>query len=181
MKKMLLTFLTISLFFNLSTEAQVCSKSSQKWESLSLSDQAELLSELEYLQGNELPRNTKLVSYVQKNKTFELNQIKNKAHKLYVEKAILRFDESVSREELEQTHFTLYGEEIFRGIDLLVSCDEKVILGGVIHKFQDGRNENGQEEDINWSAMVRFDQNAEILKNQSGQPFDDLSFSWTGH
>jgi hypothetical protein len=148
---------------------------------MNLSDRAEILNSLEDLSGDELPSQTKKIQFVQRGQALRPQAIQNLIHRRYVETAIANFESQVDREEIEQSQYSAFGESVFVSVALLVSCDESVVHGASLRAFQDGRDQDGLAGDINWSAQVRFDENAEALRDAKGALVDDLRFDWTGH
>ncbi len=150
------------------------------WGNLSRTVQAEILNELEYIADEDLPLETSVIRYTELGFDFDRSLIAAPEHKLYFEKIMVTFDREVSREGIEQSPFVAHGKEEVTSLFLLVNLDGR-ILGSLMHKSQDGRDENGEDGDISWSAAVRFDPAGGLFRDDGGNPFDDLYFEWSGH
>ncbi len=163
------------LFFSIIISMTVSAQS--QWEQLSRDDQAEFLTDLEYKQTDTLP-GLKVLCLGDEDK-FSLQDIPRNFRD-FVEKVFETSDEEISRESIEQSDYEAYGDEEILSLCLLLGENEEV-LGGAIGFYQDGRDEDGQEGDINWQANLIFDQNAEVFRNSDGQAYSDLYFDWSGH
>ncbi len=152
-----------------------------KWSELSLEQKANLLLELEYIEEANLPKDIKIINYAAKGDldTKSLN-ITNKVHHVYVQSLLEAFEDKVSRESIEQSEYSEYGESVITSLYLIID-NSGVVIASVLEMFQDGRDQDGNESDVNWRALVRFDQNGDVLLDESGQPFDELYFEWSGH
>lgn len=173
----------IALFFVSFSQTKAlaeCAHPRDSWNHLDRATQADILQSLDYLDKAELPLGTSVAAYTDFHNASTASKISNKTHQEYVKKIISVFDREVSREEIEQSPFQTYGDEQIPGIYLLVDCNQE-ILGALLYKYQDGRDEDGNEGDINWSASARFDQDGELFVDEHGKPYDDLYFEWSGH
>jgi hypothetical protein len=150
---------------------------------LTKDEQAQILLDLDYLPQGELPLDTKTINYLDSTvtalsaKDLKINNLK---HKSYIEKIISVFESEVSREDIEQSEYSAYGESEITALYLLVD-DLDNILGSVLAFYQDGRDQDGEEADVNWQARVRFDSQGDVFLNDDDEPYDELYFEWSGH
>jgi hypothetical protein len=109
---------------------------------LTKDEQAQILLDLDYLPQGELPLDTKTINYLDSTvtalsaKDLKINNLK---HKSYIEKIISVFESEVSREDIEQSEYSAYGESEITALYLLVD-DLDNILGSVLAFYQDGRD-----------------------------------------
>lgn len=157
------------------------------WDSMSLDEQANLLENLDYIDESQLPKNLKIINYLDssfvlnsKLTSFEDLKITNPKHKAYIEKIIQVFEDEVSREGIEQSEYSAFGDPQISTLYLLVDESEDVVAA-LIGFYQDGRDQEGEESDVNWSAQVRFNSKAEVFADENDQAYDELYFEWSGH
>ena len=176
--KSILILSVVIHFFAFSSHADLSAKS---WAELSLDQKAELLLDLEYLDESDLPKDVSLINYLPSSsvKTEDL-KVANSAHQNYIEKILQVFEDEVSREDIEQSEYSAYGDAEISELYLIVDANQN-ILAGFLGMYQDGRDQDGNDSDVNWQARVRFDANGEILKDERGQTYDELYFQWSGH
>lgn len=170
----------LALLFMSNAHARVCDETLKAWDQLGKTEQVRILEEVEFISPNELPAGIELIRYTDGSKPFDVSKVSNKAHKAYIDKIVGLFDIEVSREEIENSPFQPVGEAIVTAMDLLVACD-RIVVGAVMSRYQEGVDEDGETGDINWSASVRFDENGEIHLDENGMPIDDLVYQWSGH
>jgi hypothetical protein len=163
--------LLIWIFIALGSHA--ASAQSQNWSDLSKGQQSELLYDLEYLDEDELPSETIVIDLLEELEVYP-------QFELFMKSASARFNVEVDRESIEQSPYRSFGEEELLTFYILVDANQE-ILGAYAYFKQDGRDENGNEGDINWSASVRFDQEAQFFTDENGQRVDELRFEWSGH
>ncbi len=151
--------------------------SQKKWDNLTQDDKSEILNDLEY-NSTDLPVGLKVLNVAE---NYEKTDKKTSLRiKKFIKKSLSTFENEVSRESIEQTDYLTYGEEevIYFGILL----NEKFeILGANLIVYQDGREENGEESDVNWTVSIRLDEHGEIFKDESGNAYDELYFEWSGY
>lgn len=150
----------------------------QKWGELSLDEQADILYELDYLEDGTVPGTT-VVNLVSSGKVSFLD-IQDIEQRKLAEKIIIFFEREVDRESIDQSPYATYGEPRLVGFYFLLNSLGQV-LAGSISFFQDGRDEDGEEADINWRASMRFDSEGKPFVNENGEYYDDLRFEWSGH
>lgn len=157
------------------------------WDSMSLDEQAGLLENLDYIDESEIPKNLKVINYLDssfilnsKLTSFEDLKITNPKHKVYIEKILQVFEDEVSREDIEQSEYSAFGDPQISTLYLLIDQNDQIV-GALLGFYQDGRDQQGEDSDVNWSAQVRFDSNAEVFTDENGQTYDELYFEWSGH
>ncbi len=151
------------------------------WDSMSLDDRAEILSDLEYISDEDLPENSEVIRYVDAELVLAGDLIiPNPDHRIYIEKIIEVFEDEVSREDIEQSEYSAFGDPQISLLYLLID-HSGAIVGALLGFYQDGRDIDGEDSDVNWSAYVRFNSEGEILSDENSQTYDELYFEWSGH
>jgi hypothetical protein len=174
----LLKIVFIVLFFFQQSHAN---PSALTWQSLSLDQQAELLLDLEYIDEAELPKDITVLNYHSSSFTpVEDLRITNPVHQAYVDQILGVFESEVSRESIEQSEYSAFGDSQISELYLILDTDGNIVAA-ILGMYQDGRDQDGNDSDVNWSARVRFNEEAEILKDDRGQTYDELYFEWSGH
>lgn len=170
MKKTVLFLLTLCVF-----QLSFAEPISSKWTDLSLEEQAEILYDLDYLpryDTDRLPLGTRVIE-------IDIESVPSRYSDI-VNRVLENVEREISREGIEQSPYSTYGEEEITAFYLLVN-KTGLPLGGVINLYQEGRyEEEDDSEDINWSASLRFDSSGEPFEDENG-PVDELRFEWSGH
>lgn len=176
-KSILISSVVIN-FLAFSSRADLSAKT---WKDLSLDQQAELLLDLEYTDESDLPKGVSVINYLPSSsvKTEDL-KVTNPVHQNYIKKILQVFEDEVSREDIEQSEYSAFGDAEISELYLIVDANQN-ILAGILGMYQDGRDQDGNDSDVNWQSRVRFDANGEILIDDNGQTYDELYFQWSGH
>lgn len=148
------------------------------WSEWAQQEIADLYFDLDSTPEEDLPQGFKVLDLVE-NREFSINNIKDPKQRQLANTVLTHFDRLYSREAMEQSPYQTYGKEQVLEFLFLINENGKVV-GGVLWMYQDGRDEDGNESDINWQAIYRFDQTGAPLLDDNGVPFDDFYFAWSG-
>lgn len=170
-----------SLIYMVLTSSMALAQTTGTWNTLDRDTQADILKELDYLTEKDLPDGTEILNLADwQTKDFDISKIENETYRNYVIGIIDVFDDQVSREQIEQSPFSAYGDPKLSNLQLLLDSKGEV-LGASLGFYQDGRDEEGEAGDINWQAHVIFDGKGKIFSNDNGEPYNDLYYEWSGH
>lgn len=147
------------------------------WDELSKSDQADILYDLSYSSGDDLVGVQVIDLLTEEN--FVIENVP-KEYREVVKIALETFDNEMSRESIEQSPYSTYGDEELIELYVLVN-KAGVVLGGIISAYQDGRDQDGNDSDVNWSATMRFDGEGKPFEDENGYSVDEMNFEWSGH
>jgi hypothetical protein len=150
---------------------------SVNWADLSVEDQAEILYDLSYYVDFDEAEDVEIYKVNVDNLTL-YSDYKGK-YESYISKLLNTFINKVDTEAIDQSPYLTSGEPEVTSITLLVNLNDEVV-GAEIRVYQEGTFEDGEESDINWTASLRADKNAQVLRDENGNPFDDLYFEWSG-
>jgi len=146
MKTLILIILTLSV--------SISSAMTTDWSELSKSDQYEILLDLESHGEEDLPNKSVVINMLDDTK-------KNSDLLAYRDLTLAKFESEVDRESIDQSPYSTYGDKRILSFYILTDAHQK-ILGAYIYLYQDGRDEDGNEGDINWGASARFDHNGDF-------------------
>jgi len=141
------------------------------WDEMSKTDKYDVLWELDYTPQDQLPADTKSINLLKELSTYP-------EHQAYFDAALITLDE-IDRESIEQSPYSTHGPEEL--IEFIILLKNNEVLGARIYMYQDGRDENGEDSDVNWGASVTLGSDADFFKDENGEAFDDLRFEWSGH
>jgi len=149
------------------------------WTELSVDQKASYLEELYYYGDGGSVEGVRPISI--KTEKLLLNSPYRGKYSSYINKLFSTFKKEVDREAIEQYDGELLaiGPRVTTLI-LIIDSYQKV-LASVISTQQEGLDPEGNSGDISWSAWLRADQNAHVLRNRSGRAYDDLYYEWSGY
>jgi hypothetical protein len=146
--------------------------SSDDWNNLPRSEQTEILLELEYINA---PVGTEKVVLINSaSDAIPVDETYQGSYQDYINNMIEEYHDKVSTEGIEQSPYPSYGAPVITELILLIDANSKKVLGANMYVFQDGRDEDGAEADVNWGVNFQTDENAQALE-------DFYYFEWTGH
>lgn len=172
----------LGCLFMLNCFAKTDSRES-KWASLSLNEQAEILYDLDIYSDDDLPQGVRIVDLLKDlnvDYNFTVEMINNEKYRAFAKKVLTTFENEVDREAIAQSYYNSFNEAYPIEFLLLVDVKGEVVAGN-LRMFQDGRDENGEEADINWQAAIRFNNDGGLFLDENGHPYDDLYYEWSGH
>lgn len=150
-----------------------------KWGELGQDQKASYLEELYYYSDGLGVEDVEVISIDTDN--LLLNSRYHGKYSHYINKLFEVFQKNVDREAIEQFE----GAPLAQGPEvsslILVIDSDQNIIGSVLAAIQRGVDEQGDTGDISWSAWLRADENAQVLKNNLGQVYDDLYYEWSGY
>ena len=145
---------------------------SSEWNNLPRSEQSEILLDLEY---SSAPAGTeKIILINSASEAIPTDATYQGSYQVYINNMIEEYRDKVSTEGIEQSPYPFYGAPIIKELILLIETNSKKVLGANMYVFQDGRDEDGEEADVNWGLNFQTDENAQALE-------DFYYFEWTGH
>lgn len=163
----------------LSTQAQAAAAAQKPWSQWSQEEKADLYMDLDYSDEGDVPAGFKIID-LKKDGNFNVELMEDKAQKVFAKTVLRHFDNKFSREDIEQSEYSKYGDE--EVMDFLLVIDNMgCIVGGMLRVYQDGRDQDGNDSDVNWQAVYRFDGNGDPLLDENGHEYDEMYFSWSGH
>ncbi|MGH1467976.1 MAG: hypothetical protein ACRBBP_03720 [Bdellovibrionales bacterium] len=170
---MKITILCAIIFFSIFSYG-----SGKTWDELSLSDQADILYNLDYFSPDDELKGVQVINLLTEGE-FIAEEV-SEEYRAVAKIALETFDDEVSRESIEQSPYSTYGDEEVIEFYLLTDVSGK-ILGGTVSFYQDGRDQDGEDSDVNWSATMRLDADGKPFKDENGYSVDEMRFEWSGH
>lgn len=144
------------------------------WDQLSLEQQNELIVDLEYASAPAGTKIIQLVGYGVEIDSVSIEKPYSGPYQNYINGMIKSFYREVSWEEIEQSEYQSYGDAEITGLWIITDETTQKIIGANMSVYQDGRDQDGEEADVNWS--VQFHTNQEL------EPIEDIYyFEWSGH